>query len=90
VKIEPIGKAHRFYPAVSIDYVRWIEVERIVSLLYGADRASLLIDLIADPRTPRRALVRARQALERRLASAAATPYLSTGSTRRDARSAER
>ena len=91
VQIMPVGKAHRFLPAVSIDYVRWLEIERITDLLFDGSREELLVALFTDRHTSPRTLERARLALEQRLAAPAPErAYRTTGSTMCDGRSAER
>jgi hypothetical protein len=91
VQIMPAGKAHRFYPTVSIDHVRWLEFERITDLLFYGSREELLVALVTDRHTSPRILERARLALDGRLASPAPGPaYRTTGSTMRDGSAAER
>lgn len=68
VTVEPLGRAYLFRPTVRRDHVRWLEFQRITDLLFDASRAELLVSLVADRHTTKADLVRARRALEARLA----------------------
>lgn len=88
VQVMPAGKAHRYFPAVSPDYVRRLEIERIADLLFGGSREALLTHLLMDKGTPRRLVERLRGVLERRLADG--LPQRTVGSTRCEGKSAVR
>jgi len=87
VRVEPLGRAHLYSPAVSRDHVRWLEIERITDLLFDGSREQLLVALVTDRLTSRADLGRARQALEARLAAPAERSPEWTGPKTRQTRS---
>ena len=71
VTVELLGAAYLYSPAIRRDHARWLEIQRITDLLFDGSREELLIALVTDRLTHRTALVRARDAIERRLATSA-------------------
>jgi len=71
VRAQPAGPVVRYYPTLSIDFVRHVVIDAAANELFDGSREALLVALIDDRLTHRSALVHARDAIERRLAATA-------------------